>query len=58
VVKLTYFVLGVAGLPAVGAARDSVIDAARSPSSTAVQIAALFAPGYLLEVEAWALVND
>jgi hypothetical protein len=29
-----------------------VIDTARPPASTAVQVAALFAPGYLLEVEA------
>ena len=28
------------------------------PASTAVQVTALFAPGYLLEVEAWALVDD
>jgi len=58
VVKLTFFVLDVADLPAVRAARDAVIDTARPPASTAVQVAALFAPGYLLEVEAWALVDD
>jgi enamine deaminase RidA (YjgF/YER057c/UK114 family) len=58
VVKLTFFVLDVADLPAVRAARDAVIDTARPPASTAVQVAALFAPGYLLEVEAWALVGD
>ena len=38
--------------------RDAVIDTARPPASTAVQVAALFAPGYLVEVEAWALVDD
>jgi enamine deaminase RidA (YjgF/YER057c/UK114 family) len=58
VVKLTFFVLDVADLPAVRAARDAVIDTARPPASTAVQVAALFAPGYLIEVEAWALVDD
>ena len=58
VVKLTFFVLDVADLPAVRAARDAVIDTARPPASTAVQVAALFAPGYLLEVEALALVGD
>jgi len=58
VVKLTFFVLDVADLPAVRAARDAVIDIAWPPASTAVQVAALFAPGYLLEVEAWALVGD
>jgi enamine deaminase RidA (YjgF/YER057c/UK114 family) len=44
VVKLTFFVLDVADLPAVRAARDAVIDTARPPASTAVQVAALFAP--------------
>src|SRR5262245_46111651 len=58
VVKLAFFVLDVADLPAVRAARDAVIDTARPPASTAVQVAALVAPGYLLEVEAWALVGE
>ena len=58
VVKLTFFVLDVDDLPAVRGARDAVIDTARPPASTAVQVAALFAPGYLLEAEAWALVDD
>ena len=58
VVKLTFFVLDVADLPAVRAARDAVVDTARPPASTAVQVAGLVAPGYLLEVEAWALVGD
>jgi enamine deaminase RidA (YjgF/YER057c/UK114 family) len=58
VVKLTFFVLDVADLPAVRDARDAVIDASQPPASTAVQVTALFAPGYLLEVEAWALVDD
>jgi enamine deaminase RidA (YjgF/YER057c/UK114 family) len=58
VVKLGVFVLDVAYLPAVRAARDAVIDTARPPASTAVQVAALFVPGYLIEIEAWALVDD
>jgi enamine deaminase RidA (YjgF/YER057c/UK114 family) len=58
VVKLGIFVLDVADLPAVRAARDAVIDVTRPPASTAVQVAALFAPGYLIEVEAWVLVDD
>jgi enamine deaminase RidA (YjgF/YER057c/UK114 family) len=58
VVKLTFFVLDVADLPALREARDAVIDTARPPASSAVQVSALFAPGYLLEVEAWALVDD
>jgi enamine deaminase RidA (YjgF/YER057c/UK114 family) len=58
VVKLGFFVLDVAHLPAVRAARDAVVDTTRPPASTAVQVAALFAPGYLIEAEAWALVDD
>jgi enamine deaminase RidA (YjgF/YER057c/UK114 family) len=58
VVKLTFFLVDVADLPAVRGARDAVIDTARPPASTAVQVAALVAPGYRLEVEAWALVGD
>ena len=58
VVKLGLFVLDVAHLPAVRAARDAVIDTTRPPASTAVQVSALFAPGYLIEAEAWALVDD
>jgi enamine deaminase RidA (YjgF/YER057c/UK114 family) len=58
VVKLGLFVLDVAYLPAVREARDAVIDITRPPASTAVQVAALFAPGYLIEAEAWALVDD
>jgi enamine deaminase RidA (YjgF/YER057c/UK114 family) len=58
VVKLGFFVLDVAYLPALRAARDAAIDTARPPASTAVQVAALFSPGYLLEVEAWAIVDD
>ena len=54
VVKLT-FGPDAADLLAVRAARDAVIDTNRPPASTAVQVAALFAPAYLLEVEAWAL---
>ena len=58
VVKLTFFLVDAADLPAVREARDEVFDKARPPASTAVQVAALVAPGYLLEVEAWALVDD
>ncbi len=58
VVKLAFFVLDVADLPAVRAARDAVVNTSRPPASTAVQVAALFAPGYLIEAEAWALVDD
>lgn len=56
VVKLTYYLTDVAHLPAVRAARDEFVDTGRPPASTAVQVAALFRPELLLEVEAFALV--
>ena len=58
VVKFSFFVLDIGYLPAIRAARDAVIDTTRPPASTAVQVAGLFLPGYLIEVEAWALVDD
>ncbi len=58
VVKLGFFVLDTAHMPALRAARDAVIDTAEPPASTALQVAGLVAPGYLFEVEAWALVDD
>jgi enamine deaminase RidA (YjgF/YER057c/UK114 family) len=37
--------------------RDRYIDVERPPASTAVQVGALFQPGYLLEVEALAVAE-
>ena len=56
VVKLTYFVTDIAHLPAVRTARDEVIDIAHPPASSAVQVAALFRPDLLLEIEAFAIL--
>lgn len=58
VMKLTYFVTDVAHLPSIRAARDEVIDTARPPASSAVQVAALFRPDLLLEIEAFAVIGD
>ena len=58
VIKLTYFVTDIAHLPAIREVRDEHLDAKRLPASTAVQVAALFRPQLLLEVEAFALVAD
>lgn len=58
VVKLTFFVTDVGHLPAVREARDAVIPADRLPASSAVQVAALFRPELLLEVEAFAVVPE
>lgn len=56
VVKLTYFLRDVAALPAVRAVRDRYVDTANPPASSAVQVAALAGPEFLIEVEAMALV--
>ncbi|TVL92948.1 RidA family protein [Streptomyces sp. SAJ15] len=58
VVKLTYFVTDVAQLPAIREARDAFVDTVRPPASSAVQVAALFRPDLLLEVEALAVVGS
>ena len=57
VIKLGFFVTDTAILPVVREVRDRYVDTARPPASTAVQVAALFRPGYLLEVEALAVVS-
>ncbi|MEV3856359.1 RidA family protein [Streptomyces sp. NPDC050095] len=56
VVKLTYFVTDIGILPQVREARDAHIDTKRPPASSAVQVAALFRPDLLLEVEAMAIL--
>lgn len=58
VVKFTFFVTDVAHLPAIRTARDAAIDTDRPPASSAVQVAALFRPEFLLEIEAFAVVPE
>lgn len=58
VVKLTYFVTDVAHLPAVREARDELIAPDRLPASSAVQVAALFRPELLMEIEAFAVLPE
>jgi enamine deaminase RidA (YjgF/YER057c/UK114 family) len=58
VIKLTYYVTDVAHLPAVRSVRDEYVDMTCPPASTAVQVAALFRPELVLEVEAFALVDE
>ncbi|MBV1852761.1 RidA family protein [Catellatospora tritici] len=55
VVKLGYFVTDVAYLSAIRDVRAEVMGS-HLPASTAVQVAALFRPDLLLEIEAWAIV--
>ncbi|MGY4927931.1 RidA family protein [Streptomyces sp. 900105755] len=56
VVKLTYFVTDMAHLPAVRGARAAHIPDDRLPAASAVQVAALVGPQFLMEVEALAVV--
>jgi enamine deaminase RidA (YjgF/YER057c/UK114 family) len=58
VVKLTYFVTDMAHLPALRAARAEHIPDDRLPAVSAVQVAALVRPEFLMEVEAFAVVGE
>ncbi|KAF5993557.1 RidA family protein [Streptomyces sp. WAC00263] len=58
VVKLTFFVTDMAHMPAVRAARDAHIPADRLPAASAVQVAALVHPEFLMEIEAYAVVGE
>ncbi|MFE0427641.1 RidA family protein, partial [Streptomyces sp. NPDC058953] len=57
VVKLTYFMTDIAHLSAVRDVRREFVDSTRLPAGSAVQVAALFRPGLLMEIEAFALVD-
>ncbi|MEU0006760.1 RidA family protein [Streptomyces sp. NPDC006314] len=57
VVKLTYFVTDMAHMPAIRAARAAHLPDDRLPASSAVRVAGLVAPEFLLEVEAIAVVG-
>ncbi|MER5526313.1 RidA family protein [Streptomyces sp. NPDC002677] len=57
VVKLTYFVTDMAHMPAVREARAAHIPDDRLPASSAIQVAALVAPQFLMEIEAFAVVS-
>jgi len=56
VVKLGCFLTDMAGLPALRTVRDEYIDTTKPPASTAVQVAGLFRPEALIEVEAYAVI--
>ncbi|MEU3840514.1 RidA family protein [Streptomyces sp. NPDC028635] len=55
VVKLTYFVTDMAHMPAIRVARAAHIPDDRLPASSAVQVAALVRPEFLMEIEALAV---
>ncbi|WP_309114246.1 RidA family protein [Saccharothrix sp.] len=56
VFKLTFYVTDTSGLATVRAVRDEFIDTERPPTSSLVQVAGLFRPDLLIEVEAVAAV--
>lgn len=58
VVKLTYFVTDLAALPALRAARAEHIPDDRLPAASAVQVAGLVRPEFLMEVEAFAVLAE
>jgi enamine deaminase RidA (YjgF/YER057c/UK114 family) len=57
VIKFGVFATDISILPVVRKVRDRYVDTSNPPASTAVQVAALFRPGYLLEIEALAVVD-
>jgi enamine deaminase RidA (YjgF/YER057c/UK114 family) len=58
VFKLTFYVVDTSALPVIRAVRDEFVDVRRPPTSTLVQVAGLFRPDVLIEIEAIAAVPD
>ncbi|GGS63396.1 enamine deaminase RidA [Planobispora rosea] len=56
VFKLTIFVVDTSALPVIRAVRDEFVNLERPPTSSLVQVAGLFRPDVLIEVEAVAAV--
>jgi enamine deaminase RidA (YjgF/YER057c/UK114 family) len=57
VVKLTFYVVATDALPTVRAVRDEYVDTSAPPTSSLVQVAGLFRPDLLVEVEAVASIR-
>lgn len=57
IVKLNVYVADSSKLPEYRQVRDSYIDVKNPPASTAIQVAALFRPDFLIEIEAVAVVK-
>ncbi|MEE1828763.1 RidA family protein [Streptomyces sp. BE20] len=57
-VKLTYFLTDIGHLPAVREARDEFFGDIPLPTSSAMQVSALFMPEVLIEIEALAVVPE
>ena len=58
IVKFGVYLTDISFLPAVREIRDRHVDRAAPPASTAIQVGALFRPGYLVEIDALAVVQD
>lgn len=58
VVKLTFFVTDMAHMPAIRTARAAHIPDDRLPACSAVRVAGLVSPDFLMEIEALAVVPD
>ncbi|HZC26322.1 MAG TPA: RidA family protein [Actinopolymorphaceae bacterium] len=58
VVKLTYFVVDTSALATVRTVRDEFVNLEHPPTSSLVQVAGLFRPDILIEIEAIAAVPD
>ena len=58
IVKFGVYVTDMAYLPTIREIRDRHVDRAAPPASTAIQVGALFRPGYLVEIDALAVVPD
>jgi enamine deaminase RidA (YjgF/YER057c/UK114 family) len=56
VFKMTYFLVDTSSLATVRAVRDEFLNSARPPTSSLVQVAGLFRPDILIEIEAVAAV--
>ncbi|MEV4249041.1 RidA family protein [Streptosporangium canum] len=56
VFKLTIFVVDTSALPTIRAVRDEFVNVERPPTSSLVQVAGLFRPDILIEIEAVAAV--
>ncbi|MFC7643921.1 RidA family protein [Streptosporangium lutulentum] len=57
VFKLTIFVVDTSALPVIRAVRDEFVNLERPPTSSLVQVAGLFRPDILIEIEAVAAVR-
>lgn len=57
VLKLTYYVVSTTELPMIRTIRNEFVDIERPPASSLVQVAALFRPDLLIEIEATAAIS-